>query len=334
MDPSSQRLSPRSCSIAILYNVVTQWDRDDINSVLEGVTSIQETLESLGHRPVPVPVNDGVPMVVERLGRLAPDLVFNLCEGYQESSAGEYCVAGLLELLGIPYTGSGPLALALALEKPLAKRLFAAAGIPTPAFAVYTASSTAPPLSYPLILKLASEDASLGITRENVVTDEPSFFRRLNELIAEYGKDVMAEEFIEGREFIVAMLDGRPIALEEIEFDVEPKILCHRAKWASGSPEDLGTRAVFTPAVTDRQREEMFELAGRVWDLIGIRDYGRVDFRMDARGRLYVLEANPNPDITPKAGYRFSLEAAQIAFPDFVARLIQNALQRGSLSPR
>ena len=185
-----------------------------------------------------------------------------------------------------------------------------------------------------MYLELASEDASLGITRENVVTDEPSFFRRLNELIAEYGKDVMAEEFIEGREFIVAMLDGRPIALEEIEFDVEPKILCHRAKWASGSPEDLGTRAVFTPAVTDRQREEMFELAGRVWDLIGIRDYGRVDFRMDARGRLYVLEANPNPDITPKAGYRFSLEAAQIAFPDFVARLIQNALQRGSLSPR
>jgi len=82
VDPSSQRLSPRSCSIAILYNVVTQWDRDDINSVLEGVTSIQETLESLGHRPVPVPVNDGVPMMVERLGRLAPDLVFNLCEGY------------------------------------------------------------------------------------------------------------------------------------------------------------------------------------------------------------------------------------------------------------
>lgn len=152
--------------------------------------------------------------------------------------------------------------------------------------------------------------------------------------MAEYGKAVMAEEFIEGREFTVALLDGRPIALEEIEFDVEPKILCYRAKWDSGSPEDVGTRPIFIPPVTDRQREEMFELAGRVWDLIGIRDYGRVDFRMDASEELYVLEVNPNPDITPKAGYRFSLEAAQITFAEFVARLIENALQRGSPSLR
>ena len=315
--------------VVILYNVTSAWDRADVEGVLQGVISVRDTLQALGHEPVPISLNDSAPPLVEELVRLAPDLVFNLCEGFGEFSAGEYWVAGLLELLGLSYTGSAPAALAMALDKSVAKRLFIAAGIPTPDFVVYTAVPVAPPaLRFPLILKLAGEDASVGISRENVVHDEPSFFHRLHQLLAEYSSPVLAEQFIDGREFTLAMLDGHPLVLEEIEFDVEPRILCYGAKWDSGSAEDLGTRAVFTPIVNDRQREQIFELARRVWDLIGMRDYGRVDFRMDAEGRLFVLEANPNPDITPGSGYRLALESAQIPFTDFVARVVDNAARR------
>src|SRR4029078_9333733 len=126
-------------------------------------------------RVTPVPLSDGIVPFIRQLDALQPDLIFHLCEGLGEQSSGEYCVAGLLELLGIPYTGSGPFALALALDKPTAKQLFMGAGIPPPAFSVCRDGQLpAPALSYSLFLKVPGEDPSLGITTENVVYDDAS----------------------------------------------------------------------------------------------------------------------------------------------------------------
>lgn len=321
-----------SLSVVIIYDIASGKDRVDVNSVVEGVANIHATLEDLGHRVLQVCVSDGVLPFIHALEAAKPDVVFNLCEGYRETSAGEYCIAGVLELLGLPYTGSGPLALALALDKPMAKRLFISAGIATPAFAVYTpGAEVAAPLSYPRILKLAGEHASLGMTRDNVVADEPSLVKRLNELFAAHQAAVLAEEFIDGREFMVALLGGQPIGLEEIEFTFEPRIVCYRTKWDAESAEYRGVRAVFAPHVTDEQRAAMFELAKHVCDVVGVRDYARVDFRMSTAGQIYVLEVNPNPDITPGSGYRRSLGAAGISFAAFVGRLVSNAFERRRL---
>jgi D-alanine-D-alanine ligase len=318
-----------SLSIAIIYNLVAASERVDVNSVVDGVTDIQGAMERLGHRVTQVRVSDGILPFIRQLDAIKPDLVFNLCEGFGEQSSGEYCVAGLLELLGIPFTGSGPFALALALDKPTAKQLFMAAGIPTPAFRVCREGhQPALDLRYPLMLKLAGEDASLGITTDNVVYDEASCRARLRALFAEHHAPVLAEEFIEGREFTVAVLDREPIVLEEIAFTIKPKIVSYRAKWDTGSPEDLGTRAIFEPSVTAAQRAEMFDVAIRACDVIGTRDYSRVDFRMNDRGDFYVLEVNPNPDITRNSGYRGALEALGIPFPDFVNRVVTSALSR------
>ena len=325
-------IRPQPLSTAIIYNLIRESDRVDVNSVVDGVASIQAALELLGHRVAQIRVSDGILPFVRELDVLKPDLVFNLCEGFGPHSSGEYCVAGLLELLGIPYTGSGPFALALALDKPTAKQLFMGAGIRTPAFSVCREGhEQVPDLQYPLILKLAGEDASVGITSESVVHDESSFRRRLQALLLEHRAPVLAEQFVDGREFTVAVLDREPIVLEEIAFTVEPSIVSYRAKWAAGSPEDLGTRAVFDPLVTPAQRAEMFDLAVRACHVIGTRDYSRVDFRMNARDEIYVLEVNPNPDITPGSGYRGALDAAGIAFPDFVNRVVACALNRRTL---
>ncbi len=298
-----------SRSVAVIYNPVERGGEAVVRGVIDGATEAHDAIEALGHRVSLLRLDEGVRPFVEALDALRPDVVFNLCEGYRESSAGEYCVAGLLERLGVPYTGSGPMALGIALDKPLSKELFGARQIPTPRFAVYRQMpQSLTPLTFPLILKLAAEDASLGITPDNVVFDDASTLRRLQQLLDEYHSPVLAEEFIDGREFTVALFDGQPLLVR-------------------------GTPPVFVPIITNQQREELMTLAARVWDAIGIRDYARVDFRMDAHGRIYVLEANPNPDISAGSGFRRSLEAANISYPDFIARLLDNALRRGPVTP-
>jgi D-alanine-D-alanine ligase len=140
----------------------------------------------------------------------------------------------------------------------------------------------------------------------------------------------MAEAFIDGREFTVPLIDGNPIAFEEIEFTVEPRIVCYTAKWQPDSKEYRGTTPQFAPDIAAHDRSRFLELARRAYEVVGISDYGRVDFRMDGRGQPYVLEVNPNPDIAPGSGFRLALEHAGIGFDRFLTRLIDNALKRGA----
>ena len=285
--------------------------------------------------PACLRVDEGVRPFVEALERLQPDVVFNLCEAFGESSAGEFGIAALLDLLGVPYTGSGALALAIALNKPLAKALFVARGIPTPGFTVCESMpEQMPTLEFPWMLKLAAEDASLGITADNVVADHASAVRRLQQLFEEYRAPVLVEEFVDGREFTVPLLDGRPLLVEEIEFDVEPRIVSFRAKWDAGSAEYAGTRPVFAPRIDDGPREEMLRLAVDAAEVIGLRDYARVDFRMDGAGRLFVLEANPNPDISVGSGYRAGARCARDSYAQFIATLLDKAAGRASRPDR
>ena len=318
-------------NVGIIYNLVDDWNRVEIASVVDSVTDVEQTLAALGHRTTLVRVDQGVRPFVQALEELKPDVVVNLCEGYREWTPGESCVAGLLDLMAIPFTGAPATALAIALNKPLTKELFIARQIPTPRFDVYRAVPPAgPSLPFPLILKLASEDASVGITPGNVVFDEPSFRTRLGQLLDEFKTPVLAEEFIDGREFTVAVFDGQAVLVEEIEFQIEPRIVGFKAKWDTESDEFKSTIPQFAPAISQGERVEMMRRAEQVYELIGLRDYGRVDFRMDAKGSIYVLEANPNPDISVGSGYRRSLEAAGIGFQDFIARLVDKAFQRGA----
>ena len=316
-------------SIALIYDQTPDSARIDVNAIVDSVEAIGAVLQGLGHRTRAIRISDGVGPFVEQITNSEVDVVFNLCEGYCGDSAAEPGIASLLELLRLPYTGSGPVALALALNKPLCKRVLAGAGIPTPEFTVHMPDARGPrPRTYPAMVKLAAEDASLGITAANVVDGDESFDRRVQELFDEFHAPVMAETFVDGREFTVALEDGEPLALEEIEFTVEPRIVCYAAKWVPGSPEFVGTRAQFAPEVGDRPRRQMRDLARQVYRLLGMRDYGRVDFRLDRDDRPFVLEANPNPDITPGSGYCLALNAAAVSYSDFLERMVRRAFAR------
>lgn len=324
-------MSGRSLSVAVIYNPVELGGDALVQGVVDGAREAHDAIAALGHRASLLRVDEGVRPFVEAIERLRPDVVFNLCEGFRESSAGEFGIAALLDLLGLPYTGAGSLALAIALNKPLAKALFIARGIPTPRFIVCeSVPMQMPPFEFPWMLKLAAEDASLGITADNLVRDHVSAVRRLQQLVEEFRAPVLVEEFVDGREFTVPLLDGRPLLVEEIEFDVEPRIVGFRAKWVDGSAEYGGTRPVFAPRIDDGPRQEMLRLAVDVAAAIGLGDYARVDFRMDSAGRLFVLEANPNPDISRGSGYRRALDAAGIPYAQFIATLLDKAAGRAS----
>jgi len=321
-------VSGRSLSVVVIYNTVEPGG-DVVVQGVDGAVEAHDAIIALGHRASLLRVDEGVRPFVEALERLQPDVVFNLCEAFGEVSAGEFGIAALLDLLRIPYTGSGALALAIALNKPLAKTLFVARGILTPGFTVCESMpAEMPTLKFPWMLKLAGEDASLGITTDNVVFDNASAIRRLQQLFDEFRAPVLVEEFVDGREFTVPLLDGRPLLVEEIEFDVEPRIVSFRGKWDEGSAEYAGTRPVFAPQIDDGPRHEMLRLAVEVAEVIGLVDYARVDFRMDGAGRLFVLEGNPNPDITPGSGYRRALDAVGISYSQFIATLLDKAAGR------
>ncbi len=277
---------------------------------------------------------------VEKLRTSGADIVFNLCEGLDGDSAFEMNFAAMLELTGIPFTGARPLLLGLARNKPLAKRVMSAAGIRVPA-GVHVFDRRDPvlgKLAFPLICKPACEDASLGIYHDSVVRSRRALAERVNALLKKYPRDgILVEEYVDGREFNCAVMekDGRPFLLEpsEIDFSGLPAgtdhVTGYEAKWMEDSVFFKSTPPhcpIHAPAALKRKIRSTAE---SVWNALGAGGYGRVDMRCSRAGEIYVLEYNPNPDITPGAGFSKGLDAAKIPYHEFVRAMIETALAKG-----
>ena len=314
--------------------------RDSLSEtgVADEVAAVREGLAASGYRTEELALAKADDLL-PRLRASAPDAVFNLCEGLAGDSALESNVAAILELSGIPFTGNNSFTLSLARDKPLAKTLFAAAGLNTPEGVRFTAAPDKLPdgLGFPLIVKPAAEDASLGITAESVVRTAAALKARVADLLTRYPAGVLAEEYIEGREFNVALLpDGegglKPLPPSEIDFSLlprsQPHITSYDAKWV---PSSIAYRA--TPPLCPAPVEPAFRLRLQEAALAAARavradSYGRADIRATETGAIFILEFNPNPDISKDAGYARALGAAQISYSDFVQAAIRQAATR------
>ncbi|MBN2364673.1 MAG: ATP-grasp domain-containing protein [Calditrichaeota bacterium] len=270
-----------------------------------------------------------------RIAESKPDVIFNLCEGYRGSARYEMHVAGIWELLGTPYTGNTPLTLGLAQNKALTKNLFEVHGIPTPAYQVFSREPRECLLDYPLITKPAEQDASLGITPHSVVHDFSSLQKRVTELLEKYQQPVLVEEFIEGREFNIGILgetSQRILPISEISFaaldENQPHITSYEAKWLPDHPLYQRTPAICPTEVDEDLEERLQKIALKVFTLLNGRDYGRVDVRVDAEDHIFVLEFNPNPDISAGAGFANAARAAGYSYSEMIHYLINEALKR------
>ncbi len=310
------------------------------NVIREEVGAIEESLRIGGFRPCVLSVEHFSKDLINLLLEISPKFVFNLCEEIDGDCAMEMCVAGLLELMGIPYTGSDPFALGLALNKFHVKQVLRSAGIPTArAFLRYPGQKRAVPrgMRYPMIVKPAREDASLGINSHSVCHTPEHLERQIAYVHEVYEQEALIEEYLDGREFNISVIgDQEPkvLAIQEIDFvglpEGEPRIVSYRAKWDEESPVYKSTVPVCPANISKRLEARIKDIAIRSHRCIGCRDYSRIDMRTDARGSLYVLEVNPNCDISPNAGFARAARVAGYSYPEIILKISETAMERGA----
>ena len=313
-------------------------ERISERAVADEVAAVELTLRELGYTTSSAAIRQFSELEAT-LESNSPDLVFNLCEGLDGHSVFESHVAAMLELQEIPFTGNQPLTLALARNKNLAKKIMRSCGILTPDwFCCKDIPQCLPEtLRFPLICKPACEDASLGILSDAVVHDFPALRRKLENLLPNYALEgVLVEEFIAGREFSVALLPEtsgiRTLPPSEIDFsglrDDQHKIVSYSAKWLEEDDLYRNTPSFCPADLPEDLTLELQRTALAVHQALEANSYGRADIRMDEQGRIFVLEYNPNPDITPGAGFSKARHAADIPYPEFVRKVVQEALSR------
>jgi D-alanine-D-alanine ligase len=333
-------------AIAIVYNAyeprpTATGERLSEESVAEMAQQAHDAVRSLGINATLVPLQRSLMNFLGRVKELAPDALINLCEGYYGRPQWESNVAGIFELLGLTYTGNAAKTLALCQDKFKAKAVLKAAGLPTAPAQLMLAGDEPLELRFPLIVKPNNEDASLGIYPHSVVRDEESLRQQVRRCLDNYRQPVLVEAFIDGREFNVSVMENgavTPLPVSEIDFSAMPKdmprILAYEAKWFEDHPLYQKTPPVCPAPIDDETRAKLQGLAAAAFRTMGCRDYARVDFRMDAKGRPFILEVNPNPDISTNAGYARALKAAGIEYAAFWGLMLRNAMdRRAALDP-
>ena len=305
--------------------------------VLETVGHVERVLVQDGHAVRRLGVGRDPEPLVAAIRRDPPDVVFNLFEGLADWGDTEPFCIGLLEWLGVPYTGCPLTATCLSRDKPLAKRLLLGAGLPTADF--FVAGDEPVPecrLRWPVIVKPANQDASVGLDQGSVMTTQAALEARVALMRERYGPPVLVEEYIAGREFCVGLFERPELAFLPIaEYEFLPAgdgvwpIITYEGKWQEGS-RDYRMSPMRFPAdnVSPDLAERLRDLAARAYRLFGCRDYARLDFRVNAANEPFILELNTNPGLNPEAGFALGLESMGLTWSSFVEQLVKNALAR------
>lgn len=316
----------------------SQIDMSEVG-VLEEREHVQGALQQAGYKATLFNMNGDIQRLLDFIKQKEPDVIFNLCESIGNESIHEMHVAGLYELLGVAYTGAPAFVLGTCLNKARTKEILSHHGIKTAKFTVVKNISDlneeSLSLRYPLIVKPLREDASAGINNYSIVDDFASLRKRVRVIFNEYDQPALVEEYISGREMNVAVVGNkRPIVFPISEIDFSglpadyPKIVTYNAKWMQGTPEFVGTVGVCPAPIPTEVEKKLKEIALKCYRVMGLRDYGRIDFRLDKNNVPSVLEVNPNPDLSDDAGFARSARAYGLSFEDTIAKIVEYTLER------
>ncbi|MDD5163453.1 MAG: ATP-grasp domain-containing protein [Candidatus ainarchaeum sp.] len=305
----------------------------------ETVNAIKKAIEENGHS---VGLIEADEKIFERLKKSKIDLAFNIAEGPKINSR-ESLVPLLLEMLGIPYTGSSPLTLAVGLDKAKTKEILLANGIRTPAFQVFKnpEEKLRKSLEFPLIVKPVCEGSSMGITNDSVVANEKELRRQLKFVFEKFNEPALVEEFIEGREFSAAIIqNGQLSVLPIVEFDFgclpehAKKIDSFEAKWVWDTAEKPLPLYICPARITEQEKEKIEQISIAAFEALDCRDLCRIDLR-EKNGKFFVLEINPlpglNPDINSNSVFPTAIRASGMGFSETIGKIIENALKRNGL---
>ncbi len=304
-------------------------------SVAEMARQVEEAVKALGWPVTLIPLQRSLLNFLNRVKEINPDVLVNLCEGYYGRPQWEANVAGIFELMGLPFTGNASKTLAICQDKFQAKAILRASGLPTAPAQLVLSPDDDLDLPFPVIVKPNNEDASLGIYPTSVVREPDGYAAQVKRIHETYRQPALVEKYIDGREFNVAVMENSAVEalpVSEIDFSQMPagmpKICSYEAKWFEDHPLYDKTPPVCPAPVDEDLRRRLQSAAVGAFKVMGCRDYARVDFRMDRKGGIHILEVNPNPDISLNAGFARALKAAGIEYASFWSVLIGKALAR------
>lgn len=299
-------------------------------------TAIKKIFTQLNHEVKIISINENA---YEQIKAEKPDVVFNLCDdGFRGDYTLEPHVAIMLDILNVPYTGNNYFTIALCQNKARAKDILTYNGILTPKFQVFTSAERKlnPELKFPMIVKPIREDGSVGIRERSVVNNEEQLKEEVDHIINLHKQEALVEEFIDGREFNVALIGNRRpniLPVSEIDFtgmpEHLPRIVSYRAKWVKQSIAYKKTPVICPASIDEKTNKLIEDTARKCYKVFGCIGYIRIDFRYDIKEeKLYVLEINPNPDISEDAGMARSAGIAGITYPNLLQKFIDFAMER------
>jgi D-alanine-D-alanine ligase len=334
--------------VGFIYNIATeellreqpeQTLRD--SDAIETIEEVTRALESGGHRVTGMNADQELP---EKLRKAQFDIVFNIATGVYGESRQTH-VPAMLEYLRIPHTGPGVLAEALCHHKPQQKMVLMGNGVPTAPFQMFHQGDEPlkPDLRFPLIVKLPSEGASMGLDYDSVVYNEADLRKKVAFVIDQYREGAMVEEYIDGREFTVAILGHSPayampvaelqffgklpIRLDEVE-DSNFELLKQATGDDSLEPVKMESKSIVPAGLPPELEARIQQVAIDAFNAIGCKDWARVDIRMDKAGNLYVLEVNLGPGIASDCIFARCGFAAGLTMNELVNRILNHAIER------
>lgn len=325
---------PENVPVVVLYNLEPEWTSSEKEEVVSQTARLGDALAGRGHPVTLLPLTDddlGFHLKAFESGK---NIVFNWCEALPGQKNSEWLVARQLEIMGFTFTGADAEALILAQDKFRVKQFLEQAGISTPAWRVFSSADSPDWKRFPAIVKPVNEHCSTGINADSVVLNSHQLKERISMVIAQYGQPALVEDFIDGREFHVSVLGNEdltvlPIAEMDFSFfkNVQDRLCSYDAKFTPGSEHYEKIETLLPAPLAEKEFRELDNVCRRAYRAIGCRDYARLDVRL-REGIFYVLDVNPNADISYDASMACAAEQAGISYGQMGSLIVQMAAAR------
>jgi D-alanine-D-alanine ligase len=320
--------------VVLLYNVNPEWTQEEKDEVIKLSTQLKDALLSAGYPTFPVAVTDDD--IARHLKPFDPAkyIIFNWCEGLPGMENSEPLVIKKLEELGYTFTGADSETLALAYDKYRVKVLLDKAGIPTPAWGIFNSPDIKDWKIFPAIVKPQNEHCSAGITPESVVMSQPDLKNRISFILNKYSQPALVEDFIDGREFHVSVWGNeilKVLPAAEMDFssfgNMKDRLCTYDAKFIPGSTHYEKIETLLPAPLTNNEKNALEEICGNAYRATGCRDYARMDIRL-RDNVFYVLDVDPNADISSDASMACAAEADGISYAQMGSLIVRMAAKR------
>ena len=299
--------------------------------------NVLAALAELGHTVEHLAIFDDLNLLQQKLDGFQPDVLFNLADQFKNNRAFDQNIVSFLEMHGVPFTGCGSTGLTLCKQKGISKKILSYHRIHVPQFTVIPRGKRPvrpARLKFPILVKPLKEEASYGISQASFVETDEQFKERVQFIHTSHDCDVIAEEYIAGRELYVSVLGNhkldvypiRELVFKEVPPD-EPKIATYRAKWDEEYRKKWGLQNQFADALDPALAKDIVQTCKRIYRLLTIDGYARVDLRVTAANEIYFIEANPNPILATDEDFAQSAIKAGVTYPQLIERIIRTGLK-------